>query len=115
MIPHNTALPANATKCFGTIVEGQKRVTVEVVEGESEDACHCLPVGACVITELPPGLPKKSPIEVTFQYDRSGRLHVEAIHVISGVWAKSVIQRSGGIDPEKIHLTGEMLRRLTVS
>ena len=115
MIPHNTALPANAAKCFGTIIEGQKRVTVEVVEGESEDVCHCLPVGACVITELPPGLPKKSPIEVTFRYDRSGRLHVEAIHATSGAWAKSVIHRSGGIDPEKIHLTGEILRRLTVS
>ena len=52
---------------------------------------------------------------MTFHYDRSGRLHVEAIHVTSGVWAKSVIHRSGGIDPEKIHVTGEMLRRLTVS
>ena len=44
------------------------RVKVAVVEGESPRPEHCIALGECVIRDLPPGLPKGTPIEVTYEY-----------------------------------------------
>lgn len=115
MIPKNTALPSAMTKSFGTIVENQKRITVEIVEGESEDPSHCISVGVCSVRDLPKQLPKRSPVEVRFEYDNSGRLHVEVVHIASGTWGQVVIQRSGGVDPERIEINRELLGRMTVN
>jgi len=97
LIPHDTQLPVSVTKTFGTVADNQKSVTVRVVEGESKQPEECLPVGACQIQQLPAGLPKASPIEVTFTYDNSCRLHVKARDTVSGAWAAAVIQRSSGL------------------
>lgn len=115
MIPKNTPLPAAKVKCFGTISKNQKRITVEIVEGEAEDPAYCIDVGVCTVLDLPEELPKGSPVEVQFAYDNSGRLHVEVVHVTSGAWGQVVIHRSAGIDPERIHLSQEILGRLAVS
>ena len=74
MIGRNTPLPAEVKRTFGTQSNRQRHVTVRVVEGESRRVEHCYPLGNCVIAELPPSLPKGSPIEVTFRYDASGRV-----------------------------------------
>ena len=115
LIARNSRLPAAASRCFATVTTNQRRVTVEIVEGESEAVDYCLAVGTCVITQLPAGLPRGSPIEVTFRYDRSGRLHVQAVHLASGAWAETLIQRGGGVDPQKIHLSRELLQRVSVT
>ena len=114
MIPRNTPLPASVTKTFGTIVENQKRVTAEVVEGEADDPAHCISVCTCSVTGLPNPLPKNSPVDIRFHYDSSGRLHVEVVHVTSGAWGEVTIKRTGGIDPERIHINRELLSRMTV-
>ncbi len=93
LIPHNTALPVEITKRFVTVIENQKHVSVRVVEGESHIAAECIEVGSCRIQELPPGLPKGSTIEVKFSYDRSGRLHIHAMELTSGRFAKVSIHR----------------------
>jgi molecular chaperone DnaK len=97
LIPHDTQLPVSVTKRFGTVTDNQKSVTVRVVEGESKSPGECLPVGACQIQQLPVGLPKASPIDVTFTYDNSCRLHVKARDTVSGAWAAAVIERSSGL------------------
>jgi molecular chaperone DnaK len=96
LVPHNTQLPFGVKRRFGTVRDNQTTVTVRVVEGESPEPDDCLPVGACSIYQLPPGLPKGSPVEVTFTYDNSGRLHVAAVEVTSGKWASVSIERSTG-------------------
>lgn len=115
LIPRNTRLPAHKTKCFATVTNDQKRVVVQIVEGESDSVQDCVPLGTCLIEALPPGLPKGSPIEIKFQYDGSGRLIVQAVHLTSGTWAETTIQRGGGIDPERVRLNMEILATMRVS
>jgi len=93
LIPHNTPLPFSVKRAFGTVKDNQTSVTVRVVEGESRDPMECIPVGACSIQQLPPGLKTGSPVEITFTYDNSGRLHVEAVETTSGKWASVAIER----------------------
>ena len=97
LIPPNTPLPVSVTKRFGTAADNQRSVTVKVVEGESDDPDECILVGACTIAPLPSGLPRNSPIGITFTYDAGGRLHVEAVEESSGNWASVSIERKAGI------------------
>jgi molecular chaperone DnaK len=115
LIPRNTPLPVTVSRCFATVTANQKRVTVQVVEGESQGVADCNPVGTCIIRKLPPGLPKGSPVEVTFSYDGSGRLHIQAVDVIHGAWAQTIIQRGGGVDPRKVRFNIQLLSRLRLS
>ncbi len=115
MIDRNTPLPAEVKRTFGTQSNRQRHVTVRVVEGESRKVEHCYPLGNCVIAELPPSLPRGSPIEVTFRYDASGRFHLEALHVESGTWAATRIERRGGVDPDRVQHHRGLLAEMTVS
>jgi molecular chaperone DnaK len=115
LIERNTALPAAAAKYYATVTADQKRVSVQVVEGESEDVADCILIGACSITDLPKGLPRGSPVQVHFAYDRSGRLDVRAVHVTSGTWAQTRIDRDGGLDTELIEINQDLLQRLVVA
>lgn len=78
LIAKNTPLPSHAEKRFVTEKVGQKEILVQVVEGESEIPRHCIPVGECRVTHLPPGLPKATAVFVRFNYDVNGTL---AVHV----------------------------------
>ena len=114
MIPRNSRLPKSVTKTFGTIVENQKRITAEIVEGEADEPEHCIAVCTCSVTDLPSPLPKGSPVEVKFQYDSSGRLHVEVVHMTTGAWGEVTVKRTGGVDRERIRISGELLGRMKV-
>ncbi|HWE97137.1 MAG TPA: Hsp70 family protein [Tepidisphaeraceae bacterium] len=96
LIPSNTQLPVSVKKRFGTASDNQAAVTVRIVEGESREPAECIAVGACSIEPLPRGLPRNSPVDVTFTYDNSGRLHVEAIEATYGNWASVAIKRQAG-------------------
>lgn len=114
MIPRNTGLPTEVSHCFGTVRPNQQRVNIEVVEGESRKAEECYPIGSCAITNLPPGLPRASPIEVRFQYDSGGRLNITAKHIPSGIWATTSIDRDSGIDAERSGLSKDLIEHLIV-
>jgi molecular chaperone DnaK len=107
LIPHNTQLPFSMKRRFGTVRDNQTTVTARVVEGESPMPDECSQVGSCSIEHLPPKLPKGSPVEVTFTYDNSGRLHVEAMEVTSGKWASVAIERRAGPPDAKLRDTVE--------
>ena len=112
MIERNTALPVHTSRRFGIEAAGQRYVNVRVVEGEAADPDACFPVGTCRIESLPQGLPQGSPVEVTFRYDRSGRLHVEAVHVPSGAWAKTTIERATGVDAASVAANQQAMAQL---
>ena len=115
LISRNTLLPARETKVYATVTDSQERVTVRIVEGESRAAEDCLLVGTCIIKSLPPGLPKGSPIVVTFNYDADGRLHVQAVHLASGSWAETFIRRGDGVDGARVRMNKEILTKFNVS
>ncbi|MGA2063396.1 MAG: Hsp70 family protein [Thermoguttaceae bacterium] len=114
MIPRNTRLPAEVRKVFQTKREGQARVTVQVLEGDAPDPLACSVLGKCVIAGLPPGLPKGSPIEVTYSFDASGRIAVAAREKASGRQATIDIQRRGGLDEHQIDAYTRLANEYTV-
>lgn len=115
LLKRNARLPAQIERCYGTVRANQQTIHVEVVEGESPLADECLPVGSVIINSLPSGMPKASPVQVMFKYDRSGRLHVHAKHVGTGLWSEAVIKRRNGIDIEALRMNKDILERLTVA
>lgn len=101
LIPRNTALPVKARRVFKTQHAGQSSVVVQIVEGESPDPAACTPIGTCVIRDLPPNLPARSPVEVEFRYADDGRL---AVHVRIAGGKKSVqqeINRENSLSPDQ--------------
>jgi molecular chaperone DnaK len=93
LIPANTPLPASMTKVFGTVVPGQRRVNLFIVESGAGTDKPYAELGNCVINELPPNLPVESKIAVTISYDASARVEVSARDVTSGREARTEIQR----------------------
>jgi molecular chaperone DnaK len=79
LIPRNTALPARHTERFATKSDGQRSIVIKVLEGESSQPGECIAIGRTVVRDLPAGLPKGWPVEVTFEYGTNGRLAVEAL------------------------------------
>ena len=75
MIKKMTPIPADAKNSFGTAKANMKNAIVRVVEGESTVPSECTPLGTCDI-ELPPFLPKGSPVELTYRYDANQVLEV---------------------------------------
>jgi molecular chaperone DnaK len=79
LIPRNTALPAKRMERFVTKAEGQQSIVVKVLEGESTQPAECTTIGRTVVRDLPAGLPKAWPVEITFEYATNGRLSVRAV------------------------------------
>jgi molecular chaperone DnaK len=102
MIPRNTKLPTEARQTFATVEENQTRVSVKVLEGDAPDPAACTLVGNCRITNLPHKLPKGSPIEVTYAFDKSGRIRVKARDKTSGQEAVIEIERTGGLNESQV-------------
>jgi len=75
MIKKMTAIPVEMKNSFGTAKANMKNAIVRVVEGESTVPNECTPLGICDI-ELPPFLPKGSPVELTYRYDANQVLEV---------------------------------------
>jgi len=78
LIPRNAPLPASGAGIFRTHKAGQARVGVQVVEGGDDSGKNATPVGVCVVSDLPPGLPAGTPVEVRFTYAANGCLQVKA-------------------------------------
>jgi molecular chaperone DnaK len=78
LIPRNTPLPTKRTERFATRSENQRSIALQILEGESSSPEDCSALGRTVIRDLPPGLPRNWPVEVTFEYAANGRLHVAA-------------------------------------
>jgi molecular chaperone DnaK len=109
LIPRNTPIPAHVVKAFKTLIDGQPSVAVPVVEGESECPEFCVPLGRCIVRDLPRDLPKGTPVEVEYRYLANGRLAISAWVPSTGHSAKVEIDRdhtalSGNLDVWKAAL-----------
>jgi molecular chaperone DnaK len=102
MIPKNSPLPAKKTSTFRTFRPGQSSVVVNVIEGGNTEGQKASRIGTCVVRGLPPNLPAKSPVEVTFQYQANGRIQVDAFLPTVGRKAELHIERANWFTDETV-------------
>ncbi|MCP4594304.1 MAG: Hsp70 family protein [bacterium] len=98
VIPKNTPLPTERVKVFGTEAANQRMVRLRILEGDTRDPRGCAQIGECIIRHLPKGLPKGAPVEVTFRYDTSGRIHVRAVELQHATSAEVDLKRDTGFE-----------------
>ncbi len=108
MIPRNTTLPFHISQTFQTNRDNQERISVQVLEGDAPDPIACSLLGKCRITELPPNLPKGAPVEVTYAFDKSGRISVSAKEKTHGKAAVIEIERRGTLNDAQIDTFTEL-------
>ena len=114
MIPKNTKIPVEKRQTFRTNMENQPRVRVRVVEGDAPDPDACSLLGDCRITELPPNLPKGSPVEVCYAFTEDGRIHITAREVTSGKEAKIDIERRGSLSESDVDAMKKLANDYTI-
>ncbi|GIS61021.1 MAG: hypothetical protein CM1200mP2_32460 [Planctomycetaceae bacterium] len=107
LIPANSPLPAKFTQTFGTVVENQKRVHLQIVESPATEGRPHVPLGECIIDDLSPNLAEGSEIAVTIAYDGQARVHVTAIDVTGGREATTEIIRPENVVTTEVEGTPE--------
>ena len=102
LIDKNTTIPTNASQVFSTAEDNQNAVTIHVLQGEREMASGNKSLGRFDLTDIPPA-PRGTPqVEVTFDIDANGIMHVSAKDKATGKENKIVIKSSSGLSDEEI-------------
>jgi molecular chaperone DnaK len=102
LIPRNTTIPTRKGEIFSTASDNQPAVTVHVLQGERPLATDNRTLGRFDLADIPPaprGMPR---IEVTFDIDANGIVHVSAKDLGTGKEQKIVIQNTGGLSEAEI-------------
>ena len=102
LIQKNTTVPTKATQVFSTAEDNQTAVTIHVLQGEREMARANKSLGQFNLTDIPPSSRGQPQIEVTFDIDANGILHVSAKDKATGKENKIKIQASSGLNEEEI-------------
>ena len=102
LIQKNTTIPTKANQVFSTAEDNQTAVTIHVLQGEREIAKANKSLGQFNLTDIPPSQRGMPQIEVTFDIDANGILHVSAKDKATGKENKIKIQASSGLSEEEI-------------
>jgi molecular chaperone DnaK len=102
LIKKNTTVPTKATQVFSTAEDNQTAVTVHVLQGEREMAAGNKSLGQFNLADIPTAPRGMPQIEVTFDIDANGILHVSAKDKATSKEAKIKIQASSGLSEEEI-------------
>ena len=82
LVVRNTAVPISRKKSFYTAIENQQTVLIRIMESETSEVEipleHAVEINTAVL-KLPPNLPADLPIEITFNLNEEGRLHITAL------------------------------------
>ncbi|MDP2829878.1 MAG: molecular chaperone DnaK [Sulfuricellaceae bacterium] len=102
LIQKNTTIPTKASQVFSTAEENQNAVTIHVLQGERDVASGNKSLGQFNLSDIPPAPRGMPQIEVTFDIDANGILHVSAKDKATGKENKIKIQASSGLSDEEI-------------
>jgi molecular chaperone DnaK len=102
MIPRNTTIPAKKTQTFSTYSDNQPSVEIVVLQGERPMSRDNKVLGTFRLDGLPPAPRGMPQIEVTFDIDANGILHVSAKDLGTGKDQKITIQGSSGLSKEEV-------------
>ncbi len=102
LIERNTTIPTKKSEIFSTASDSQPQVEIHVLQGERQMAIDNKTIGRFTLDGIPPaprGIPQ---IEVTFDLDANGILHVSARDKATGREQKIKIEASGGLSEQEI-------------
>jgi len=102
LIQKNTTIPTKASQVFSTAEDNQSAVTIHVLQGEREMASGNKSLGQFNLTDIPPAPRGMPQIEVTFDIDANGILHVSARDKATGKENKITIKANSGLSDEEI-------------
>jgi molecular chaperone DnaK len=102
LIEKNTTIPTKANQVFSTADDNQTAVTVHVLQGERERADANKSLGRFDLSDIPPAPRGMPQIEVTFDIDANGILHVSAKDKATGKEQSIVIKASSGLSDEEV-------------
>jgi molecular chaperone DnaK len=102
LIERNTTIPTRKSEIFSTATDNQTAVSIHVLQGERELAVHNRTLGRFDLVGIPPAPRGVPQIEVTFDIDANGILHVSAKDLATGKDQKIRIEASSGLSEADI-------------
>ena len=102
LIERNTTIPTKKSEVFSTAEDNQPSVEIHVLQGEREMASYNKSLGKFQLTGIPPAPRGMPQIEVTFDIDANGILHVSAKDKATGKENKITIKANSGLSEDEI-------------
>ena len=102
LITKNTTIPTKQSQVFSTADDNQNAVTIHVLQGEREISSGNKSLGQFNLTDIPPSPRGMPQIEVTFDIDANGILHVSAKDKATGKENKITIKANSGLSEDEI-------------
>ena len=102
LVERNTTIPTQKKQIFSTAADNQPAVTIRVLQGERKMANDNREIGRFDLTDIPPAPRGVPQIEVAFDVDADGILHVSAKDISSGKEQKIRIEASSGLKEDDI-------------
>jgi molecular chaperone DnaK len=102
LIPRNTTVPTSKSQVFSTAADNQTQVEIHVLQGEREMAADNKSLGRFILDGIPPAPRGVPQIEVAFDIDSNGILHVAAKDKNTGKDAKITIQNATNLSEEEV-------------
>ena len=102
VIEKNTTIPTKKSQIFSTADDNQTAVTIHVVQGERKQATGNKSLGRFDLADIPPAPRGMPQIEVTFDIDANGILHVGAKDKATGKEQSIIIKASSGLSDDEI-------------
>ena len=103
LIDRNTTIPTRKSEIFSTAEDGQPSVEIHVLQGEREMAVYNKTLGKIQLVGIPPAPRGVPQIEVTFDIDANGIMHVSAKDLGSGNEQKIQIQGGSGLSDDEVN------------